>query len=276
MKYKLVKKPFAIMIIITNFIFLGCSRKVDLRNDESVKNWIHGMSIFLDGELVFNKNGSFKLTPQNQNDPTKIYYGTWTLGIAEKEDIRGLNISFITVGWITDGCVLNGISYSGFGSSISGVIAKQEKDYSFIVERETSAMTWNSDNGGFEAASKKWSRDFKEAKEKPDENEVPPVVKTSAANSESISSVEEHVNTNKETKIIEENKETEVQGDYYVIKDPDGYSNLRDKPNGSVIKKVYEEELFEVLGEEQGYKKVKLEEDGTVGYIHASRVVKYK
>ncbi|MCB9427061.1 MAG: hypothetical protein H6584_08575 [Flavobacteriales bacterium] len=60
---------------------------------------------------------------------------------------------------------------------------------------------------------------------------------------------------------------------FYKIQDPDGYSNLRDKPNGSVLKKVYENEKFEVLGEENKHFKVKLE-DGTVGFIHKSRVVK--
>lgn len=61
--------------------------------------------------------------------------------------------------------------------------------------------------------------------------------------------------------------------EYYKINDPDGYSNLRDAPKGKVIQKVYEDEEFEVLGEYDGYKKVKLS-DGTIGFIHKSRVVK--
>lgn len=60
---------------------------------------------------------------------------------------------------------------------------------------------------------------------------------------------------------------------YYEIEDPDGYSNLRKTPGGDIIKKVYEGEMFTVLGEKGKYKKVELE-DGTIGYIHSSRVVK--
>lgn len=72
-----------------------------------------------------------------------------------------------------------------------------------------------------------------------------------------------------EVEVVEE----QSQAIYYKINDPDGYSNLRDAPKGDVIQKVYDTEQFEVLGEEQGYKKVKLT-DGTIGYIHKSRVVK--
>jgi hypothetical protein len=59
----------------------------------------------------------------------------------------------------------------------------------------------------------------------------------------------------------------------YKINDPDGYSNLRATPGGEVIKKVYEDERFKVFDEKEKHKKVALA-DGTVGYIHNSRVVK--
>lgn len=62
---------------------------------------------------------------------------------------------------------------------------------------------------------------------------------------------------------------------YYTIQDVDGYSNLRNRPNGEILKRVYESEQFEVIGSEGKYKKVKLN-DGTIGYIHESRVVKVK
>ena len=75
----------------------------------------------------------------------------------------------------------------------------------------------------------------------------------------------------KEIKQIENNIST-IQ--YYKINDPDGYSNLRDKPKGEIIHRVLENEKFEVLSTEENYKKVKLS-DGTIGYIHSSRVVKY-
>lgn len=78
--------------------------------------------------------------------------------------------------------------------------------------------------------------------------------------------------------IKEETKKNEVIEDtkkiiYYKIQDPDGFSNLRDKPKGSILKKVYVDDKFEVLATENNYKKIKLS-DGTVGYIHESRVVK--
>ncbi len=59
---------------------------------------------------------------------------------------------------------------------------------------------------------------------------------------------------------------------YFKINDPDGYSNLRDAPKGKVMQKVMDSERFEVVGDESGYKKVKLK-DGTEGYIHSSRVI---
>ena len=59
---------------------------------------------------------------------------------------------------------------------------------------------------------------------------------------------------------------------FYKIEDPDGWSNLRDSPNGEILQRIYDYELFEVIGEENDYKNVKLE-DGTEGYVHESRVV---
>lgn len=66
----------------------------------------------------------------------------------------------------------------------------------------------------------------------------------------------------------------ESEEDYdHKINDPDGYSNLRDAPKGNVIKRVLDSERFEVIGEENGYKKIRLK-DGTAGYMHSSRVIK--
>ncbi len=62
------------------------------------------------------------------------------------------------------------------------------------------------------------------------------------------------------------------QSNLFEINDPDGYSNLRQSPGGAIIKKVMQGEKFEVIGTEKDYSKVKLA-DGTVGYIHQSRVV---
>jgi len=57
----------------------------------------------------------------------------------------------------------------------------------------------------------------------------------------------------------------------YRINDPDGYSNLRKSPNGEIIRKVFENETFEIIDEKENYKLVKFPDNST-GYIHNSRV----
>jgi hypothetical protein len=63
-----------------------------------------------------------------------------------------------------------------------------------------------------------------------------------------------------------------VNKKYFKIQDPDGYSNLRSAPNGKIIKKVYDTEVFEIIGTEGKFKKVKLA-DGNEGFIHQSRII---
>ena len=63
-----------------------------------------------------------------------------------------------------------------------------------------------------------------------------------------------------------------TKSDYYRVEDPDGWSNLRKTAGGEIIKRVYESEEFQVIGKVNNYKKIKLN-DGTVGFIHKSRVV---
>jgi hypothetical protein len=58
----------------------------------------------------------------------------------------------------------------------------------------------------------------------------------------------------------------------YRIEDPDGYTNLRDAPYGTVIREVYPFEQFAILGEFDGHYGVVFP-DGSVGFIHNSRVV---
>ncbi|MEX1001689.1 MAG: TerB family tellurite resistance protein [Crocinitomicaceae bacterium] len=88
------------------------------------------------------------------------------------------------------------------------------------------------------------------------------------ANTKNVVDVEnEDLNNNKEIFT-----EPTIDIQYYKISDPDGYSNLRKTPGGEIMQKVNEGELFEVIGEENKHKKVKLK-DGTIGYIHVSRVV---
>lgn len=78
----------------------------------------------------------------------------------------------------------------------------------------------------------------------------------------------------KTQKSQEEKSGAASQKTYYKINDPDGYSNLRDNPNGKIVRKVLENEKFEVVSTLGEYKKVKLS-DGTVGYIHSSRVIEH-
>jgi hypothetical protein len=58
----------------------------------------------------------------------------------------------------------------------------------------------------------------------------------------------------------------------YSIKDPDGYTNLRATPGGAVIRKVMQNERFELLEPGETHSKIKLP-DGTTGFIHNSRIV---
>jgi hypothetical protein len=58
----------------------------------------------------------------------------------------------------------------------------------------------------------------------------------------------------------------------YRIEDPDGFTNLRDAPYGTVIREVYPFEQFAILGEFDGHYGVVFP-DGSVGFIHNSRVV---
>ena len=57
----------------------------------------------------------------------------------------------------------------------------------------------------------------------------------------------------------------------YSIKDPDGYTNLRATPGGTIIRKVLESETFELVEAGETYSKIKLK-DGTTGFLHNSRI----
>lgn len=57
----------------------------------------------------------------------------------------------------------------------------------------------------------------------------------------------------------------------YSIKDPDGYTNMRATPGGTIIRKVYENETFELVEAGETYSKIKLK-DGTTGFLHNSRI----
>ena len=72
--------------------------------------------------------------------------------------------------------------------------------------------------------------------------------------------------------VFEESTSEELQ--YFKIEDPDGYTNMRDAPGGSIIRRVLPNEKFRVTGVLDNYKVVRFD-NGETGYIHNSRVVKY-
>jgi hypothetical protein len=74
-----------------------------------------------------------------------------------------------------------------------------------------------------------------------------------------------------EVTMVEKATETDK---YFKIQDPDGYTNMRDAPGGSIIRRVLPNEKFKVSGLSGKYKVVKFD-NGETGYIHNSRVVKY-
>jgi hypothetical protein len=76
--------------------------------------------------------------------------------------------------------------------------------------------------------------------------------------------------TSAESTAIEPAAPEVPRGDYS-ISDPDGYTNLRTTPGGKIIRKVYENETFDIIQPGEPYSKIKLT-DGTVGYLHNSRI----
>ena len=57
----------------------------------------------------------------------------------------------------------------------------------------------------------------------------------------------------------------------YSIQDPDGYTNMRATPGGAIIRKVYENETFELVEAGETYSKITLK-DGPKGFLHNSRI----
>ncbi|MBM3448605.1 MAG: SH3 domain-containing protein [Bacteroidetes bacterium] len=82
--------------------------------------------------------------------------------------------------------------------------------------------------------------------------------------------VEEEVVIEEEPAVVEDQMLSDLYP--YRIEDPDGFTNLRDAPNGTVIRRVYPNEQFSVVVQYGQYVGVQFP-DGTAGYIHMSRVV---
>lgn len=59
---------------------------------------------------------------------------------------------------------------------------------------------------------------------------------------------------------------------YYRIEDADGWSNMRASAGGEIIRRVYPNERFTIIGTDHKYKIVQFE-DAETGYIHISRIV---
>lgn len=69
----------------------------------------------------------------------------------------------------------------------------------------------------------------------------------------------------------EEPMVTDAIVEMYRINSPQGYANLREIPDGMIIREVYPYELFTILGELDGFYGVELQ-DGTRGFIQSSLV----
>lgn len=67
-----------------------------------------------------------------------------------------------------------------------------------------------------------------------------------------------------------ENEEVESFKSFYVD-DSDGWVNLRDRPNGEIIKRVDNYEVGVQMGEEGDWILLRFE-DGTEGFIHNTRL----
>ena len=80
-----------------------------------------------------------------------------------------------------------------------------------------------------------------------------------------------------ETELVEEQAlESEVfVQPLFSIDDPDGYTNLRATPGGTVIRKVLENETFEIVESGETHARVKFA-DGSTGFIHNSRIIQAK
>lgn len=151
-------------IVFASIILTSCGG-VDLKNEKSVKNWLDGKSLFIEGKLIFSKDGSFSLKPQNSNDPTQNYTGTWELGSFRTQSdgsgaMRDITIRFNTTGYITDGNSYNGTNFSGFGKVITGFISKGASNYEFTSENTNSGLEWDRDKSSYKEGSKYWTRKF--------------------------------------------------------------------------------------------------------------------
>lgn len=58
----------------------------------------------------------------------------------------------------------------------------------------------------------------------------------------------------------------------YQINDPDGWTNMRESPNGKIIRTVDTVERFEIIGQNENWKMIQLE-NNQKGFIHNSRIV---
>jgi hypothetical protein len=95
----------------------------------------------------------------------------------------------------------------------------------------------------------------------------------SQVNNHDVNDVGNQIDSATPTGVDNNNVSESIVINYYHIQDPDGYSNLRESPNGKIIRKVYPNEAFTIIDSLDSFMFVEFS-DGSVGYIHKSRVVK--
>ena len=58
----------------------------------------------------------------------------------------------------------------------------------------------------------------------------------------------------------------------YKINDPDGWTNMRESPNGKIIRTIDTLERFEIIGQNKSWMLIQLE-NKQKGFVHNSRIV---
>lgn len=156
-------KIIQIVVILMLSIFSSCT---DLNKDSDVIKLICDHTIFIEGEMIFKKDGTFSLVPQKPNDPTQLYEGTWTLGNCincdNKDAEREIRIKFNNRGWITDDHSENGINYSGISTELHGYILKHSYKWNIRFDRKVTYNEFlNSDGERSVDNSSTWWRELK-------------------------------------------------------------------------------------------------------------------
>ena len=166
--------------------------------------------------------------------------------------------------WVYDGV-------TDYGLIAPGTLIMQEVTISFDDQRIDDRyrlldLFYNEDKGIFYLV-----HDWSHLKYVTDEMKRNVIPKTEWYSKKQVP-IEEVEAPTEEVQIEQEDTETDI---YFKIQDPDGYTNMRDAPGGSIVRRVLPNEKFKVSGESRKYKVVEFD-NGETGYIHNSRVVEYR